>query len=104
MDSAVEQLHAAFDVFEPALLEVARAGSPEDLSGAVRQWRDALDADLDRDGANRETIADRQWDRRAVDYAKSIEGIGLGTIALEPEGADIFNRALRRAYDDLHRP
>jgi hypothetical protein len=94
---------AAFDVFEPALLEVARAGSPEDVSGAVRQWRDALDADLDRDGANRETIADRQWDRRAVDYAKSIEGIGLGTFALEPEGADIFNRALRRAYDDLHR-
>jgi hypothetical protein len=92
-----------FDAFEPALLEVARAGSPEDVSGAVRQWRDALDADLDRDGANGEAIADSQWDRRAVDYAKSIDGIGLGTITLEPEGADIFNRALQRAYDELHR-
>lgn len=94
---------AKFDAFEPALLEVARAGSPEDISGAVRQWRDALDADLDRDGANRETISDRQWDRRAVDYAKSIDGIGLGTITFEPEGADIFNWALQRAYEELHR-
>ena len=92
-----------FDAFEPALLEVARAGSPEDVAGAVRQWRDALDADLDRDGANRETITDRQYDRRAVDYAKSIDGIGLGSITLEPEGADIFNRALQRAYEELHR-
>ena len=73
------------------------------MAGAARQWRDALDADLDRDGANPETIADRQWDRRAVDYAKSIDGIGLGNITLEPEGADIFNRALQRAYDELHR-
>jgi len=94
---------AQFDAFEPALLEVARAGTPEDVSGAVRQWRDALDADLDRDGADRETIADAQWDRRAVDYAKSIDGIGLGTITLEPEGADVFNRALKRAYEELHR-
>ena len=93
---------AEFDAFEPALLEVARAGSPEDVSGAVRQWRDALDAELDRDGANREPIEDSQWDRRAVDYTKSIDGIGLGTITLEPEGADIFNRALQRAYDELH--
>ena len=92
-----------FDAFEPALLDVARAGTPEDVSGAIRQWRDALDADLDRDGADRETIADRQWDRRAVDYAKSIDGIGLGSITLEPEGADILNRALQRAYDELHR-
>jgi len=38
-----------------------------------------------------------------VDYAKSIDGIGLGTITLEPEGADIFKRALGRAYDDGHR-
>jgi len=94
---------AAFDAFEPALLEVARAGSPEDVASAVRQWRDALDAELDRDGANRETIIDRQWDRRSVDYAKSIDGIGLGRITLEPEGADIFNRALQRAYDEFHR-
>ena len=93
---------AAFDAFEPALLEVARAGSPEDVASSVRQWRDALDADLDRDGANRDTITDRQWDLRALDYAKSIDGIGLGRITLEPEGADIFNRALRRAYDTLH--
>lgn len=87
----------AFDRFEPALVEVARAGSPEDVAGAARQWRDALDADLDRDGAHPETITDQEWDRRAVDYAKSIDGIGLGTITLEPEGADLFNRALRRA-------
>jgi hypothetical protein len=94
---------AAFDAFEPALLEVARNGTPEDVSDAIREWRDALDADLDRDGANRKTITDQQWARRAVDYAKSIGGIGLGRITLEPEGADIFNRALQRAYDELHR-
>src|SRR5207247_1566127 len=93
---------AAFDAFEPALLDVARAGTPEDVANALRQWRDALDADLDRDGADRESITDRQWDRRAVDFAKSIDGIGLGRITLEPEGADIFNRALQRAYDASH--
>jgi len=96
----------AFDAFEPALLGVARAGSPEDVSNAVRQWRDALDDALDRDGADRESddgesIAQRQWKRRSVDYAKSIDGIGLGRISLEPEGADIFRRALQRAYEQL---
>jgi len=91
----------AFDAFEPALLAVARTGSPEDVSNAVRQWRDALDADLDRDGAKGESITDRQWKRRSVDYAKSIDGIGLGRITLEPEGADIFKRALQRAYEQL---
>jgi hypothetical protein len=91
----------AFDAFEPALVEVARAGSPEDVSNAVRQWRDALDADLNRDGANRNGITDRQWDRRSVDFAKSIDGIGLGRMTLEPEGADIFKRALQRAYEEL---
>ena len=94
---------AEFDAFAPALLDVALAGSPEDVAEAARQWRDALDADLDRDGANRESLADRQWNRRSVDYAKSIDGIGLGRITLEPEGADIFNRALQRAYEKLHR-
>src|SRR5258708_27572466 len=49
---------AAFDAFEPALLAVARAGTPEDVSGAVRQWRDALHADLDRDRANPHSITD----------------------------------------------
>jgi hypothetical protein len=108
VESITQARHAAradveFDAFEPALLEVARAGTPEDVAGAVRQWRDALDADLDRDGANSETICDRQRDRRAVDYAKSIDGIGLGKITLEPEGADVFHRALQRAYEELHR-
>jgi hypothetical protein len=94
---------AAFDAFEPALLVVARAGSPEDVANAIRKWRDALDDALDRDGSKRKSVADQQWARRAVDYAKSIGGIGLGRITLEPEGADIFNRALQRAYDELHR-
>ena len=37
----------------------------------------------------------------SVDYAKSIDGIGLGRMTLEPEGADIFKRALQRAYEQL---
>jgi hypothetical protein len=94
---------AEFDAFEPALVAVAQTGSPEDVADAIRQWRDALDAHLDRDGANRKTVTDREWDRRGVDYAKSIDGFGLGRITLAPEGADIFNRALQRAYGELHR-
>jgi hypothetical protein len=38
---------------------VAQAGSPEDVSARYGNG-DALDADLDCDGANRETIIDRQ--------------------------------------------
>lgn len=91
-----------FAEFEPALVETARAGTPEDVANVARQWRDALDADLDRDGAGKKSAADRQHDRRGFDFARSIYGMGFGTVTLDPLGAEYVETALRQAYDDLH--
>jgi hypothetical protein len=92
-----------FAAFEPALVETARAGTPEDVAEVARQWRDALDADLDRDGANKKTAAETDHERRSFDFARSIHGMGLGSLTLDPLGAEHVETALNRAYDRLHR-
>ena len=40
-------------MFEPALVDVALAGRPEDVANVGQQWRDALDSHLDRDGSSK---------------------------------------------------
>lgn len=64
----------AFAQFEPALVDLARAATPEDVANAAGQWRDALDADLDRDGS----AAEEQHDRRAFDFPVRSTGWGSG--------------------------
>jgi hypothetical protein len=91
-----------FAAFEASLVSVARAGTPEDVAGTARQWRDALEADLQRDGADCATIAAVQHSRRAVSFARSIEGMGFGEITLDAEGAEVVETALRLAYERLH--
>lgn len=91
-----------FTEFEPALVETARAGTPDDVANVARQWRDALDADLDRDGAGKASAAGRQHDRRGVDFSRSIDGMGFGTLTLDPLGAEYLETAIRQAYEDLH--
>jgi hypothetical protein len=88
-----------FDEFAPALAAVARAGSPDDVARTARQWRDALDADLGRDGA---AIEQQQHERRRFDFSRSIDGMGFGLISLDPTGAEFVETALRRAYEALH--
>jgi hypothetical protein len=92
-----------FDEFEPALVDLARAGTPEDVAGLARQWRDALDADLDRDGSARKSAAERQQDRRGFDFSRSIDGMGFGSLTLDPVDAEFVESALHAAYDALHR-
>jgi hypothetical protein len=91
---------AEFDAFEPALVAVARTGSPEDVANAARQWRDALDADLDRDGSG--TAAMDELDRNRFDFSRSIYGRGLGALDLDALSAEFVETALNRAYDALH--
>jgi hypothetical protein len=91
-----------FAEFEPALVAVARAGTPDDVARAARQWRDALDAALDRDGAGG-GASDAQHDRRAFDFARSIHGMGFGRLTLDLLGAEYLETALRHAYESLHR-
>ena len=38
-----------FAVFEPALCDVAKAGTPDDVACVGRRWRDAVDAELGRE-------------------------------------------------------
>lgn len=91
-----------FAEFEPALVETALAGTPEDVANVARQWRDALDADLDRDGAGKASAAEQQHDRRGVDFSRSIDGMGFGSLTLDPLGAEYVDTAFRQAYEDLH--
>ena len=88
---------AQFAVFEPVLVDVAREGRPEDVANVGRQWRDALDADLDRDGADRRKSAD--YDRRHLNYSRSIRGLGFINGMFDPEGAALADAALKRAVE-----
>jgi hypothetical protein len=92
-----------FAEFEPALVETALAGTPEDVAEVARQWRDALDADLDRDGGGKTSTAEEEQERRSFDFSRSIHGMGFGTLTLDPLGAEFVETALNRAYDRLHR-
>lgn len=89
-----------FAEFEPALLGVAKAGTPEDVGETARQWRDALDANLDRDGAD--TLAEDQYQRRNFDFSRSMHGMGFGDLTLDALGSEFLQTALHRAYDELH--
>ncbi|HEY5013770.1 MAG TPA: DUF222 domain-containing protein, partial [Acidimicrobiia bacterium] len=62
-----------FAVFEPALVDVALDGRPEDVANIGRQWRDALESHLDRDGSE-PRACDREYDGRRVDFSRSIDG------------------------------
>jgi hypothetical protein len=94
---------AQFAEFEPSLVEIARAGTPEDVAAVARKWRDALDADLDRDGAGKKRAAESEQERRSFDFSRSIHGMGFGTLTLDTLGAEHVETALQRAYDRLHR-
>jgi hypothetical protein len=91
-----------FAVFEPALVDVALAGRPEDVASVARQWRDALESHLDRDGSERRD-RDREYDRRRASYSRSIEGVGFLDATFDVEGAEIVDTALRRSYERHHR-
>jgi hypothetical protein len=92
--------NAEFSVFEPVLVEVARRGRPEDVADVGRQWRDALDTHLERDGS--EQHGARQHERRRVDFSRSLDGVGYLDATFDTEGAEIVETAIRRSYDRHH--
>jgi hypothetical protein len=91
---------AQFAVFEPALVEVALQGRPDDVASLGRQWRDALDDSLDRDGTD--SVSGQQHERRGVHFSRSLDGIGVLDGTFDVEGAEIVDDALQRAYDRAH--
>ena len=82
---------AAFAVFERVLVDVACAGRPEDVANVGRQWRDALDAQLDRDGSERRRDYDPQ--RREL-FLASIDGLAFLDATFDSE--DAGDRRTRR--------
>jgi Domain of unknown function (DUF222) len=88
---------AEFAVFEPVLVDVARQGRPEDVANVGRQWLDALDASLDRDGANRRKAA--EYDRRHLNFSRSIRGLGFIDGMFESEGAALADSALKHRIE-----
>ena len=91
---------AEFAVFEPALVDIARTGRPEDVASMGRRWRDALDTHRDRDGS--QSISGQEHERRGVHFSRSLEGIGVLDGTFDVEGAEIIDAALQHAYDRAH--
>ena len=91
---------AALAVFEPALVDVALEGRPEDVANVGGQWRDALDSHLGRDGSDQKPGA---YDRRRANFSRSIDGVGFLDATFDTEGAEIVDTALTRSYERNHR-
>jgi hypothetical protein len=91
---------AKFAVFEPALVDVALAGRPEDVANVGRQWRDALDNDLDRDGSEQQRGG---HDPQRANFSRSIDGLGFLDATFDTEDAEIADTALRHSYERNHR-
>ena len=83
---------AEFAVFEPALVDVALEGRPEDVANVGRQWRDALDSHLDRDGSDQGSPASTTAGR--ANFSRSIDGLGFLDATFDTEGAEIVDTAL----------
>lgn len=94
------QADEQFDEFAPTLLNVARAGTPRDVAEAAKAWRDALDNDLDRDGAD--SRAGKLHTRRSAVYNDLLDGLGHLDATFAGDGAKTVKRAIQRAYDRGH--
>lgn len=94
---------AEFAEFEAALVDVALTGRPEDVANVGRQWRDALDDDLDRDGSDSKKQKDTDHERRRADFSRTLDGIGILDGTFDAEGAEIIDTALDRCYERNHR-
>ena len=88
-----------FAAFEAALVDVARTGRPEDVANVGRQWRDALDDHLDRDGSDAKKKQDSDHARRRAHFSRTLDGIGILDGRFDTEGAEIIDTAIKRAYE-----
>ncbi|HEY3833539.1 MAG TPA: DUF222 domain-containing protein [Acidimicrobiia bacterium] len=90
-----------FAVFEPALCDVAKAGTPDDVALVGRRWRDAVDAELGRDGSGH-TADERDHDQRALHFSRTSEGVGYMDARFDAEGAEVVEHAIDKMYARLH--
>jgi hypothetical protein len=91
---------AEFAVFEPALVDVALEGRPEDVANVGRQWRDALDSHLGRDGSEKRPGG---YERRGAYFSRSLDGFGFLDATFDTEGAELADTALKHSYERNHR-
>ncbi len=89
-----------FAEFEPELTKCALNHSPKDVALKAREWRDALDAFLDRDGANGPSHEDHQ--QRHAHFSRTLYGVGYLDARFDVESAEIIEAALGRAYERGH--
>jgi hypothetical protein len=90
-----------FGDFEASLARIAAVGQPEDIADSGKAWREALDNDLDRDGAD--TLVNEEHERQVCTFARTIDDMGVLNAIFDREGAVIAGRALARAYERGHR-
>jgi hypothetical protein len=105
VDVIARARHAAkaddrFAEFEATFVEVAEAGTPDDVAKVAHQWRDALDAELDRDADGSRT--ERQYEARKLHVSKTLGGTWVIGGGGDPESGSIVNDAITAAYDKLH--
>jgi len=86
-----------FAVFEPVLVDVAEQGRPEDVTNVGKQWRDALDSHLDRDGRRI-----REHELRGARFSRTLDGAGFLEARFDTEGAEIIATGLDRSYERAH--
>jgi hypothetical protein len=69
------------------------------VANVGRQWRDAVDDELNRDGANDRDV---DHERRAVHFSRTVGGIGVLDGTFDTEDAETIEKALKRSYDRAH--
>ncbi len=101
-DAAADEL---FSEYEHVLVEAATRVGPEDLQYIGRQWLDALNDHLDRDGADTPSVCGDEMMRRDHEafFSRTESGGGFLNGSFEVEGAQFVERALDRAYEQAHR-
>ena len=90
-----------FREFEGELVKLAMRAWPKDVARRAREWRDALDDLLDRDGANKPHPNDHKTSE--AHYSRTIYGIGILDARFDTENAELIATAIQRAYDKGHR-
>lgn len=87
----------AFAEYEPALVALAIAGTPADVTDLGRQWLQALDAARDDDG----TLAAAQIERQHLHISKTFGGMGVLSGEFTPIDREQIETALDREMDRL---
>ena len=90
-----------FREFEGEIVTLAMKACPKQVAVQAREWRDALDDLLGRDGAGK-PVPD-EYEKSEAQYSRTIFGIGVLDARFDAESAEVIGTALARAYEKGHR-